>query len=196
MASGARKDVIEAKVRPEIYAELDRIWNYNIWCLFEISKGTWPAIERQEDNPTGPSPTTSGILSINNASDATVHDDRRTYATESEEDEEGENANIEDWDLYEDDDNDDDSEDDDTEDDYDDSGYWSNIDRPSATPYREISTGVLRGSTKVVFDEFLEILFQLCVTLYTETFVDGQPSSMLLVYFSGVLGFSADCHKF
>ncbi|KAI3571257.1 hypothetical protein IWW34DRAFT_824845 [Fusarium oxysporum f. sp. albedinis] len=156
MASGARKDVIEAKVRPEIYAELDRIWNHNIWCLFEISKGTWPAIERQEDNPTGPSPTTSGT----------------------------------------DDDNDDDSEDDDSEDDYDDSGYWSNIDGPSATPYREMSAGVLRGSTKVVFDEFLEILFQLCVTLCTETFVDGQPSSTLLVYFSGVLGFSADCHKF
>ncbi|EGU81602.1 hypothetical protein FOXB_07885, partial [Fusarium oxysporum f. sp. conglutinans Fo5176] len=196
MASGARKDVIEAKVRPEIYAELDRIWNHNIWCLFEISKGTWPAIERQEDNPTGPSPTTSGVLSINNASDATVHDDRRTCATESEEDEEGENADIEDWDPYEDDDNDDDSEDDDSEDDYDDSGYWSNIDGPSATPYREMSAGVLRGSTKVVFDEFLEILFQLCVTLCTETFVDGQPSSTLLVYFSGVLGFSADCHKF
>ncbi|KAJ0126905.1 Uncharacterized protein HZ326_29991 [Fusarium oxysporum f. sp. albedinis] len=59
-----------------------------------------------------------------------------------------------------------------------------------------MSAGVLRGSTKVVFDEFLEILFQLCVTLCTETFVDGQPSSTLLVYFSGVLGFSADCHKF
>ncbi|KNB18499.1 hypothetical protein FOXG_15911 [Fusarium oxysporum f. sp. lycopersici 4287] len=100
------------------------------------------------------------------------------------------------WDPYEDDDNYDDSEDDDSEDDYDDSGYWSNIDGPSATPYREMSAGVLRGSTKVVFDEFLEILFQLCVTLCTETFVDGQPSSTLLVYFSGVLGFSADCHKF
>ncbi|KAH7247477.1 uncharacterized protein BKA55DRAFT_514321 [Fusarium redolens] len=198
MASGVRQDVTEAKVRPEIYAELDRIWNHNIWCLFEISKGTWPAIERQEDNPTGPSPTTSGVLSINDASDATVHDDRRTCATESEEDEEGGNADVEDWDPDEDDDNDDDSEDDDSEDenDCDDSGYWSNIDGPSATPYREMSAGVLRGSTKVVFDEFLEILFQLCVTLCTETFVDGQPSSTLLVYFSGVLGFSADCHRF
>ncbi|KAJ9419839.1 hypothetical protein FOXG_22180 [Fusarium oxysporum f. sp. lycopersici 4287] len=53
----------------------------------------------------------------------TVHDNRRTYATESEEDEEGKNADIEDWDPYEDDNNDDDSEDDDSEDDYDDSGY-------------------------------------------------------------------------
>ncbi|EXK25889.1 hypothetical protein FOMG_17503 [Fusarium oxysporum f. sp. melonis 26406] len=49
-------------------------------------------------------------------SDATVHDDRRTCATESEEDEEGGNANVEDWDPDEDDDNDDDSEDDDSED--------------------------------------------------------------------------------
>jgi hypothetical protein len=40
------------------------------------------------------------------------------------------------------------------------------------------------------FSEFLELLFQLCLTLCTETFVDGQPDSALLVYFSGILGFS------
>ncbi|KAI3565868.1 hypothetical protein IWW34DRAFT_812633 [Fusarium oxysporum f. sp. albedinis] len=31
---------------------------------------------------------------------------------------------------------------------------------------------------------------------YTESFLNGQPSSTLLIYFSGILGFSADCQRF
>jgi hypothetical protein len=38
-------------------------------------------------------------------------------------------------------------------------------------------------------NELLELVFQLSITFSTEEFVDGQPSSSLLVYFSGVLGF-------
>ncbi|KAH6661832.1 hypothetical protein B0J14DRAFT_663163 [Halenospora varia] len=41
-------------------------------------------------------------------------------------------------------------------------------------------------------DELLELVFQLSITLSTEEFVDSQPSSSLLVYFSGILGFSPD----
>jgi hypothetical protein len=39
-------------------------------------------------------------------------------------------------------------------------------------------------------------LFHLCVTLSTESYLDGQPSSTLLIYFSGILGFSSDCQRF
>ena len=46
------------------------------------------------------------------------------------------------------------------------------------------------------FDEFLELLFQVCLTICTETFIDGRPDSTLLVYFSGILGFSGDCRQF
>lgn len=45
-------------------------------------------------------------------------------------------------------------------------------------------------------DELLELVFQLSITFSTEEFVDGQPSSSLLVYFSGVLGLSADARGF
>ncbi|KAH6982552.1 hypothetical protein EDB80DRAFT_735881, partial [Ilyonectria destructans] len=45
-------------------------------------------------------------------------------------------------------------------------------------------------------DEFLELLFQLSLTLSTENFIDGQPGSTLLIHFSGILGFSADCRQF
>jgi hypothetical protein len=38
--------------------------------------------------------------------------------------------------------------------------------------------------------EFLELLFELSISLAMENFVDGQPGSALLAHFSGVLGFS------
>ncbi|KAH7118029.1 hypothetical protein B0J13DRAFT_599833 [Dactylonectria estremocensis] len=46
------------------------------------------------------------------------------------------------------------------------------------------------------FDEFLELLFQVCLTVCAETFIDGRPDSTLLVYLSGILGFSGDCRQF
>ncbi len=45
-------------------------------------------------------------------------------------------------------------------------------------------------------DELLELIFQLSITFSTEELVDSQPSSSLLVYFSGILGFTADAHGF
>lgn len=45
-------------------------------------------------------------------------------------------------------------------------------------------------------EDLLELVFKLSITLSTEDFVDGQPSSCLLVYYSGILGFSADTRAF
>ncbi|OBT60212.1 hypothetical protein VE03_10258 [Pseudogymnoascus sp. 23342-1-I1] len=42
----------------------------------------------------------------------------------------------------------------------------------------------------------LELLFELSMTFSTAQFVHAQPSSSLLVYFSGVLGFSSDGQNF
>ena len=44
--------------------------------------------------------------------------------------------------------------------------------------------------------ELLELLFLLCIGFMTEEFIDGQPSSNLLVYYSGVLGFGRDGETF
>jgi hypothetical protein len=45
-------------------------------------------------------------------------------------------------------------------------------------------------------DELGELVLQLSVTFSTASFTEGQPSSSLLVYFSGILGFSADAQNF
>ncbi|PNP54422.1 hypothetical protein FNYG_15625 [Fusarium nygamai] len=45
-------------------------------------------------------------------------------------------------------------------------------------------------------EEVLELLFGLIMAFCTEEVMDGRPDSTLLVYFSGVLGFSADLTGF
>ena len=40
--------------------------------------------------------------------------------------------------------------------------------------------------------QLLELIFQLSVAFSMEQFINGQPSSSLLVYLSGILGFSAE----
>ncbi|EXK23421.1 hypothetical protein FOMG_19799 [Fusarium oxysporum f. sp. melonis 26406] len=51
-------------------------------------------------------------------------------------------------------------------------------------------------SNIAMFMEFLELLYQLCLTINTERFNEGRPSSTLLVFLSGILGFSQDCKHF
>jgi hypothetical protein len=45
-------------------------------------------------------------------------------------------------------------------------------------------------------NQLLELIFQLSMTFSTQRFIDGQAASSLLVYFSGVLGFSVDAQRF
>jgi hypothetical protein len=45
-------------------------------------------------------------------------------------------------------------------------------------------------------DKLRELAFQLSMTFSTASFTDGQPSSSLLVYFGGILGFLADAQSF
>ncbi|QGA19823.1 hypothetical protein EYB26_007518 [Talaromyces marneffei] len=51
-------------------------------------------------------------------------------------------------------------------------------------------------STDLLPPPGLEKLFQLNIIFLTDEFTDGQPSSSLLVYFSGILGFSPDTQSF
>lgn len=44
--------------------------------------------------------------------------------------------------------------------------------------------------------DLLELLFQLSIAFMTEEFADGQPSSSMLVYYSGVLGLSGNGETF
>lgn len=45
-------------------------------------------------------------------------------------------------------------------------------------------------------EELVQLLFGVCLRAVKQQFVDGQPSSTLLVYFSGILGFTRDSTGF
>ncbi|RYC81100.1 hypothetical protein BFJ63_vAg16006 [Fusarium oxysporum f. sp. narcissi] len=106
---------------------------------------------------------------------------------EGAEDGEIDDENVEAWEL----------EDDDDEDDYDDSGYYDDdADGYTAGTHQDLFSDESGDFATFAFNQFLELLFQLCIMLSTESFLNGQPSSTLLIYFSGILGFSADCQRF
>lgn len=52
------------------------------------------------------------------------------------------------------------------------------------------------GAVVKACDEFLELLFQLNLSLCMQPLVNGHPGSTLLVRFSGILGFSPDSRNF
>ncbi|KAL9564019.1 hypothetical protein ACKAV7_011879 [Fusarium commune] len=109
---------------------------------------------------------------------------------ESAEDDEIDDENVEAWELE------DDEDDEDAESDYDDSGYYDDVGGKTAGTHQDLFSGVSGDSAARAFGQFLELLFQLYIMLSTEPFLNGQPSSTLLIYFSGILGFSANCQRF
>ncbi|KAH7227219.1 uncharacterized protein BKA55DRAFT_599224 [Fusarium redolens] len=156
------RKTINVKIKPEISAQLDQIWEHNIWNYIDVSKGIWLAVERQE--------TCQG-----------------SDGKEDAEDDEIDDENVEAWEL---------EDDEDDESDYDDSGYYNDVEECAAGAHQDPFSRVSGDSAASAVGQFLELLFQLCIMLSTEPFLDGQLSSMLLIYFSGILGFSADCQKF
>ncbi|KAH7199165.1 hypothetical protein BKA60DRAFT_411898, partial [Fusarium oxysporum] len=185
MPSDSRQEVTSIRLDTKTSAQLDIIWNHSIWKLINASKGTWLVATRNgNDDAAETFPTPVSDQSINDTRDAQenglVHEGGYT----EEEADTDDDDEIEDWDCEDDENN------------YDDSGYYSDIDGIAKEPHPEPFNRVMDEYVKTSFDEFLELLLQLCLTLCTETFMDGQPGSTLLVYFSGILGFSADCRNF
>ncbi|KAL9564064.1 hypothetical protein ACKAV7_011838 [Fusarium commune] len=95
-----------------------------------------------------------------------------------------------------DDDSDGDWDSEDDELDHDDSAHGSDQAEFSEDTYPELRNPAGGELDIAAFDNFLELLYEVCLTLYTETFIARQPGSTLLVYFSGILGFSKDCQHF
>ncbi|KAH7154784.1 hypothetical protein DER46DRAFT_688925 [Fusarium sp. MPI-SDFR-AT-0072] len=179
--------MINVKIKPEISAQLGRIWEHNIWNYLDVSKGTWPVVERQGSPLVGTHSIPIGGQSIDDSLNTRAREE--LDAKEGAEDGEVEDENVEAWELEDEDDEDDES-------DYDDSGYYTDIDRSTVGTHQDLFAGISGDSATSACDQFLELLFQLCIMLSTESFLNGQPSSTLLIYFSGILGFSAECQKF
>ncbi|KAJ9419615.1 hypothetical protein QL093DRAFT_2591171 [Fusarium oxysporum] len=124
----------------------------------DVSKGTWPVVERQGSSLVGTHSSPIGGQSIDDSLNTRTREE--LDVKERAEDGEVDKENVEAWELEDD------------ESDYNDSGYYTDIDGSTAGTHQDLFSG-------------------LCIMLSTETFLNGQPSSTLLIYFSGILGLSA-----
>ncbi|KAM5360802.1 hypothetical protein ACJA88_014695 [Fusarium oxysporum] len=92
---------------------------------------------------------------------------------------------------YSEDEREDDDEENVTESSEEDCEYWSD----ESQVVRHTRNEEPRGDEQVS-QELIELLFGLSLSLCTEQVTDGQPSSTLLVFFSGILGFSSSSGTF
>jgi hypothetical protein len=182
---------MHVKLSENLSKQLEIIWKHKVWALFDWSRGLWPTI--QANNGIGEMMEPFCIDSLDRVECESLQDELETsnasqvYDCEDDEDDE--------YDDYE--------EDEDT-----DLGFDHNNTNcgNSDSMCDEVETDDSRstdqhsrswnGPNTAIFTEFLELLYQLCLTICTESFNEGQPSSSLLVFFSGILGFSDDCRQF
>ncbi|PNP51912.1 hypothetical protein FNYG_15872 [Fusarium nygamai] len=157
MPDDSRREMVNVKMKPDIITQLDRIWEHRIWNYFDLAKGTWPVMERQGSPLAG---TCSSLIdgqfvsgSLNN------RPCRGSDAEDNTDDGETDDENVEAWEL------DDDEDDEDGESDYDDSGHHNGFDEYAAGTHQDTSSGISYDSAASAFDQFLELLFHLCVTL-------------------------------
>lgn len=196
MPSDARGEGVDQRMNLKLLARLESIWDHEAWELFDWSHGCWPKEGKYFDYaPTDepihedefgqePINTAPGKSPSNEAEDHGQEGDSNDDETDDDEDDIGK------YDV---------EEDCDAEligSDQDDMEYTSDYIENAGTC--ELHPSVCQSNARVaaVFNEFLELLFQVCLTICTETFEDGRPDSALLVYFSGILGFSANCRDF
>ncbi|KAH7142264.1 hypothetical protein DER46DRAFT_640284 [Fusarium sp. MPI-SDFR-AT-0072] len=166
MPGDSRRETMNVKIKPEISTQLDRIWEHNIWNYIDVSKGIWPAVERQE----------SHLGSLRGQFISNLINTRACQGSDGKadaEDDEIDDENLEAWEL---------EDDEDDESDYDDSGHYNDVEECAAGTHQDPFSRVSGDSAASA----------LCIMLSTEPFLNGQPSSTLLIYFSGILGFSAD----
>ncbi|KAL9564120.1 hypothetical protein ACKAV7_011770 [Fusarium commune] len=144
---------------------------HQVWAAIDISRGFWPARTSYVESHTplhGAQPEISGPMRWGDARPSSNEE----YDAESDED------------NYE------TSEDEDELDNG--PGYMSDSGESYVEAQPRPGSQAVTESGDTVFRDFLQLLFQFCISLSTESFLDGQASSTMLIYFSGILGFSDD----
>jgi hypothetical protein len=191
MPADLRRKLTGIRFSKKQLRQLEEIWEHRAWSEVDLDRGTW-----FETTQGGGRAEVGGDHTEEEEEDG----DDEADGDEGEDEELSDSGGSEDGDDEELSDHDDsgDNEDGDDED-PDEAGsreldlQEGGSDGGEAIGGRRL--GVAEESSDAV-NQLLELLFQLSITFSTEQFTDGQPSSTLLVYFSGVLGFSSDARGF
>jgi hypothetical protein len=167
MPVDVRRRLTGIRFKKEQLRKMRAIWEHGVWSDVDLAQGRWPGSRDGGEN-------TGGGAEDEGEDEEEGFDDEDEYeADEGEDDEDDEDIEVG-------------VEEGEQEDDHDGEG---SVGHGSEDEYQEEDQSDSAGAA---VDELLELVFQLSITFSTEEFVDSQPSSSLLVYFSGILGFSPD----
>ncbi|KAH9203136.1 hypothetical protein DL95DRAFT_377907 [Leptodontidium sp. 2 PMI_412] len=170
MSVDVRRRLTGIRFKKEQLRQMRAIWEHGAWSDVDLSQARWPGSRDGGENVGG------GM-----EDDGEGEDEYETDEGEDNEDDEDVEGDVEEGER-------DDSEDDDEAEDGEQSvGHGSEDEYQQEDRFNNAGAAV---------DELLELVFQLSITFSTEESVDSQPSSSLLVYFSGILGFSQDARSF
>ncbi|KAH6953953.1 hypothetical protein BKA56DRAFT_707727 [Ilyonectria sp. MPI-CAGE-AT-0026] len=178
MPASIRNKGLNLRLGSAIMQQLNTIWDHESWAAFDPAQRKLPCpshYRQREVQRHGGLPLSGGghgyelRRSVPSQGAGTSPADR--IAEEQSDSDSGlsEDDGVEEWEN----DEDEDDEDEDQE-------------EGGSEPGSDLTTA------DAVVGELVELLFHLSLSISMESFLDGQPASTLLVYFSGILGFSPD----
>jgi hypothetical protein len=184
-----RERELKIYLSPEMSRQLDRLWAHEAWDFIDVTRRRWPQMSKIGNERS----LLDASVDARDEPVSSIYEEMAGWYSNSRMSDDDASSMTED------------SED----------GFEEFQEEESDETFEEATTNLASEHTRVeswqwkeanfqandraaasALDEFLEFLFQLSVALSTERFLDGQAGSTLLIYFSGILGFSADCRQF
>ncbi|CAM1507683.1 Fc.00g073240.m01.CDS01 [Cosmosporella sp. VM-42] len=176
-----QKSIVGVRLRSRLRATLERLWAHPSWSQADVDSRQPTAEDiTPSDDDYDVEDESDGSDEVNDDVDSAVDDDsgEASDADDDEDDDIFPGSESEDaWEPEE--------------------GEVESLDgtvpRPIATQEKFRLEDIDEGE----IESLIELLFGLSLALCTEPLVDSQPSSTILVYFSGILGFSTnDSYRF
>ncbi|EXK76874.1 hypothetical protein FOQG_18395 [Fusarium oxysporum f. sp. raphani 54005] len=187
MTDRVRRDCVRFQLREHLSSQLQVIWEHKVWQLFDWSRGSWPMIP-------GGSEIGEATHEASVRSEYQLLQEEIIPANASQSKDFGHEQG---WEGACSDDEDEDTDSVFSYDEVDRDNSEFGDSQAEADGSHHANYPMIRDeSNMAMFIEFLELLYQLCLTISTERFNEGRPSSTLLGFFSGILGFSQDCKHF
>ncbi|PCD21767.1 hypothetical protein AU210_015570 [Fusarium oxysporum f. sp. radicis-cucumerinum] len=187
MTDRVRRDCVRFQLREHLSSQLQVIWEHKVWQLFDWSRGSWPMVPGGSE--IGEATHEAYVRSEYQLLQEEIIPVNASHSKDFGNEQGWEGA------CSDDEDEDTDSVFSDDEVDCENSEFADN--QAEANGSHHANYPMIRDeSNMAMFIEFLELLYQLCLTISTERFNEGRPSSTLLTFFSGILGSSQDCKHF
>jgi hypothetical protein len=174
-----KKEKLKIRLDARIASQINRLWEHHAWQHIDMTKPSWPRPHRLDHGSDNPRTYNFTDIKVNLSSrfESPYSNDADSISGEESSGDCGDSEredNLDDW-----------------------MSDMDSRDAPDASSScRDSGHGSVNGITVESTEEFLKLLFDVSLSLTMESFVDGQPDSALLVYFSGILDFSSDCRRF